>query len=152
MRFRRSVAASVVMILVVAACTSDEPTAESVCLDAVGEIQVVVQTYQELLESGVEQMRDDDAVEKLRSVSDRYSELLDELNERESTVPAEVRRSHDLLAGGVGMQASAWRSVSDGVRFRDPDLIDDGAELIELSRQLVEESALATPDCSATDN
>lgn len=138
-------------ILIFTSCASDQPTSEDVCLDAVGELQASVQAYEALLESGVDQMRNDDAVEKLNHVSSEYGSLLDELEQRESSLPAEAQRSHELLVSGVGLQVSAWLSISDGLRFRDPDLIGDGAEMIELSRDLVAESQLSIPDCNSSD-
>ena len=46
------------------------------------------------------------------------------------------------------MQKSAWMSIRRGIELPTPDLIDDGAELITLSRQAVSESRLAIPSCS----
>lgn len=148
LRMMRAIGLATAIALVVASCSSDQPTAESLCLDAVGELQASFQDYEKLLDSGVDQMRDEDAVEKLNAISNDYASLLDELQQREGSVPTEAQRSHDLLVSGVGMQVSAWLSISDGLRFRDPDLIGDGAEMIELSRDLVGESQLSIPDCS----
>lgn len=105
-----------------------------------------------LLEAGVEQMRDEDAVERLVLLSEQYARLLDDLNAREGTLPGAVERAHGLLASGVGMQVSAWMSIGDGLQFQDGDLILDGAEMIALSRDLVSESQLAIPDCSRVGN
>lgn len=148
MRATRAIILGIATTLVLISCTSDQPTAESLCLDAVGELQASFQVYERLLDSGVEQMRDDHAVEKLDVVPSDYGSLLEELQQRENTVPIEVQTSHDLLVSGVGMQVSAWLSISDGLRFRDPDLIGDGAEMIELSRDLFAELQLSIPDCS----
>ena len=122
MRATRAIILGIATTLVLISCTSDQPTAESLCLDAVGELQASFQVYERLLDSGVEQMRDDDAVEKLDVVPSDYGSLLEELQQRENTVPIEVQTSHDLLVSGVGMQVSTWLSISDGLRFRDPDL------------------------------
>lgn len=150
---RRSLGILLSVLLTGAACvTSDEPTALSLCLDAVGELQGATQEYYMLLEAGVEQMRDEDAVERLVLLSEQYARLLDDLNAREGTLPGAVERAHGLLASGVGMQVSAWMSIGDGLQFQDGDLILDGAEMIALSRDLVSESQLAIPDCSRVGN
>jgi len=102
LRATRAIILGIATTLVLISCTSDQPTAESLCLDAVGELQASFQVYERLLDSGVEQMRDDDAVEKLDVVPSDYGSLLEELQQRENTVPIEVQTSHDLLVRGVG--------------------------------------------------
>ena len=134
-----------------ASCNSDEPSAEILCLQAVGELDASIEQYEELLDQAVLEMREPDAVEKLNAITSQYSSLLEELNMREPEVPEAVQRAHRLLVSGVGMQQSAWMSITEGIEFRTPDLIDDGAELIALSRQAVSESRLAIPNCSRVD-
>lgn len=145
-------ALAISLLLLISSCTSDTPSAEMLCLEAVGELDASIEIYQELLDEAVSEMREPDAVEKLETITSRYSALLEDLNARESGVPDEVQRAHQRLVGGVGMQRSAWMFISDGIRLGAPDLIDDGAELITLSRQVVSESRLAIPRCSQIDN
>lgn len=135
-------------MMLLTSCTSDTPSAETVCLQAVGELHASIERYEELLDEAVADMRAPDAAEKLDVITDEYSSLLEELNLREQDVPDEVQRAHRLLVSGVGMGESAWMSIRDGISLGSPDLIDDGAELITLSRQAISESRLAIPSCS----
>ena len=141
--------ASLVMIglLLISSCTSDTPSAEMRCLEAVGELDASIEIYEDLLDEAVSEMRESDAAEKLEAVTDRYSSLLEELDLRESDLPTEIERAHQRLVSGVGMQRSAWMSISQGVRLGNPDLINEGAELIALSRQVVSETRLFIPSC-----
>jgi hypothetical protein len=134
--------------LLISSCTPDTPSAEILCLEAIGELDASIEVYEELLERAVSEMREPDAVEKLDAIASRYSTLLEELNLREPEIPAEVQRAHQRLVSGVDMQRSAWTFISDGIRLGTPDLIDEGAELITLSRQVISESRLAIPSCS----
>lgn len=154
MRFRSLIAFLSIVAIAVSACSGDEggSSAAAECLDAVGELQEVSRTYEELLETGVARMRNPDAVEQLQMISDDYSELAAVLDARETMVPEPVFNAHELLANSVGMQASAWQMISDGLRLQIPDFIDDGAELIIVSRDLLAESSLALPDCSSLDS
>ena len=93
-------------------------------------------------------MRDPDAEVKLDALVADYSDLLDVLNDRGGVVPGDVRRAHDLLASGVGLQVSAWTSIRDGLRFNNTDLIEDAAEMIALSREVVAEAMSAIPECA----
>ena len=146
----RSTIIAIAVAFVAAACTTtEEPSARAICLDAVGELHASIEEYDELLETGVAEMRDDDAAEKLGTISNSYRSLFEALEARAATVPSEVESAHGLLSSGVGMQVTAWMSISDGIQFQDPDLIDDGAELIILSREVVAQSQQAIPDCSA---
>lgn len=145
---RSFVTVAITGVLLLTACTSDTPSAETRCLEAVGELHASIEVYEELLDEAVSEMRDPDAVERLDATTSGFSSLLQELNTREPEVPAEVQRAHERLVSGVGMQRSAWMFISDGIRLGTPDLIDEGAELITLSRQVVSESRLAIPSCS----
>lgn len=139
-------------VLLISSCTSDTPSAEKLCLEAVGELDASIEVSEELLDEAVAEMREPDAVEKLDAITSRYSSLLEELNTRDPEVPSEAQKAHRRLVSGVGMQRSAWMFISDGIRLGAPDLIDDGAELIALSRQVLSESRLAIPSCSQIDN
>jgi len=148
----KGVAVAISGFLLISSCTSDTPSAATLCLEAVGELDASIETYEELLDEAVSEMREPDAVVKLDAITSRYSSLLEELNSRESRVPDEVQRAHQRLVSGVGMQRSAWMFISDGIRLGNPDLVDEGAELITLSRQVVSESRLAIPSCSQIEN
>jgi len=148
----RGAALAIIGLLLLSSCTSDTPSAETLCLEAVGELDASIEVYEELLDEAVSEMREPDAVEKLDAINMRYSTLLEELDAREAEVPAEVQKAHQRLVSGVGMQRSAWMFISDGIRLGNPDLIDEGAELITLSRQVISESRLAIPSCSLIHN
>ena len=135
------------MVLIVFACSNDA-SLRSACLEAVGHLHESIDRYDELLDRGVTQMREHDAVEKLDAVASGYSELLDSVESRRNELPTDMEKAYDLFASGVGLQASAWASISDGLEFNNADLIEDAAEMIVLSREVVAEARNAIPECS----
>ncbi len=137
----------VVLTLVIVSCTS-EPTAEARCLGAVGELHAVATSSDELLQQGVSQMRDDDAIQKLQSLSERYATLLEGLDEISPTIPPEALEAHELLTGGVRLQQEAWIAIEEGLRTGDPRDIFEGADLIGEAREQLENFNVAIPDCS----
>lgn len=137
-----------VVLIPIGACSSNPPRAETLCLRAVGELDLSIERYEELLEEAVAQMRSADPVEKLEAISSEYSLLLEELENRAAMVPDEIQRAHTHLVTGVRLQVSAWRSIRDGITRETPDLIHDGSEQITLSRRAISESRLSIPDCS----
>lgn len=146
----RLVALTVTLALVLAACDSG-PSEEAICLEGVGQLQEVVAEYEEILDTAVIQMREENAPEKLEAISEDYSTLLEELEQMEAELPLETLDSWRLLASGVGMQESAWMAISEGLAVIDRERINDGARMISQSRDLLDESNLALPDCSAVD-
>lgn len=146
----RFVAFAVALTLVLAACDSG-PSAEAVCLEGVGQLQEVVADYEEILDTAVIEMREENAPEKLEAISEDYSGLLKELEQMEAELPVETLDSWRLLASGIGMQESAWLAISEGLAVIDRERINDGAMMISQSRDLLDESNLALPDCSAVD-
>lgn len=147
MPFRLTASFALALVLILNVCSNDT-SPESECLAAVGLLHDSFDSYEELLERGVSQMRDEDAVEKLDAVAAEYSNLLDALETRRIDLPTDMQNAQDLLASGVGLQVSAWASISDGLRFNNTDLIEDAAEMIALSREVVAESRSAIPECS----
>ncbi len=143
----RGARAALALLLGIAACSGDS-SVHTACLEAVGHLHSSIESYADLLQRGVEQMRDADAVEKLDDVSASYTQLLDDLKAQKPELHPDIHNAHSLLISGVGLQVSAWMSISDGLRYNNPDLIEDAAEMITLSRDVVEQSQLAIPDCS----
>lgn len=150
MRMRRLVAIVIAVALTLSACDSG-PSAEEVCLEGIGQLQGAIQEYEELLDTAVVQMREEGAPEKLEAISEQYGTLWDELNRMEAELPVELLDSLRLLVSGVGYQESAWASIGEGLRYIDRDLINEGAEMISESRDLLDESNLALPECSEID-
>lgn len=150
LRPRPLIAIALAGALILSSCDSG-PSAEELCLDGIGQLQGAIQDYEDLLDQAVVQMREEGAPEKLEAISEEYALLLTEINQMEAEVPVELLDSLRLLAMGVDFQESAWSTIGEGLRYIDRDLINDGAMMISESRDLLDESNLALPDCSEQD-
>jgi hypothetical protein len=149
-RMRELIAMVVAVALLLTACDSG-PSAEEVCLEGIGQMQGAIEEYEDLLDTAVAQMREEGAPEKLEAISEQYGILWNELNQMEAELPVELLDSLRLLVSGVGYQESAWSSIGEGLRYIDRDLINEGAEMIAESRDLLDQSNLALPECSEID-